>query len=194
MKYIYNKYIFLIEILVVSLTIAEITKNGEPVTEIHLNTHWDMINSQDSSYNVQNLTIPFSVHSALLKDGKIKDPYYRYNDLELRWIPKNNYWKFLNKFTIEDGQNVINNSIINLEFYSIDSIAKVYLNGHFVLFAQNEFLKYTIENVNSKLKSKEDNLLEISFLSPIEYARNISNMYPYRIPVEFILINLIKIL
>lgn len=185
------KYIILLNLLIFALTTAKTPKSDEPVTDIQLNTHWDLINSQNSTYNVKNLTIPFSVHSALLRAEKIPDPYYRYNDLELRWIPKNNYWKFVNKFTIDGGETVINNSIINLEFHSIDSVAKVYLNGHFVLFAQNEFLKYTIENVNSKLKSNDDNLLEINFLSPIEYAQNVSNMYPYRIPVIFFLIKIL---
>ena len=52
-----------------------------------------------------------------------------------------------------------------------------------MLFSKNEFLKYTLENVNSKLNPGQ-NKLELHFLSPIEFAKNASDNYPYRVPVD----------
>jgi beta-mannosidase len=152
---------------------------------IDLSQNWQLTNDA-RKFTVKDLDIPFSVHTALLRDSLIQKPLYGFNDVDLRWIPKDNRWVFTRTFNINDTlfQMISSKQLLaNLEFFSIDTIANVYLNGQFILFASNQFLKYDVENVNGRLKQGENELV-IKFKSPIEYAKNQSDSYPYRVPVE----------
>ena len=59
-----------------------------------LNSGWTILNQQ-RSINVTDLSVPFSVHTALQLAGLIGDPFYRFNDIELRWIALDNGWTFV---------------------------------------------------------------------------------------------------
>jgi beta-mannosidase len=152
----------------------------QPYETLNLNNGWVLKNGP-RNIDIPNLNVPFSVHSALRREKRIPDPLYRYNDVELRWIAKDNSWTISNMFRI-DRSDWLTNSQINLEFYSIDTVAKVYLNDQLILVSNNEFLKYVVENINSKLK-QGDNMLRIDFTSAINYAKNLADNYPYRVPV-----------
>jgi hypothetical protein len=74
-------------------------------------------------------------------------------------------------------------SKINLILKSIDTIASVYLNGKFIAFVNNEFLKYQVESVNKYLLDG-DNLLELKFFSAPNQASSLASVYPYYEPQE----------
>ena len=77
----------------------------------------------------------------------------------------------------------MDNAIVQFEFFELDTIASIYLNDQFLLFVQNQFLKYTTQNFNSKLHLGM-NKLEILFKSPILYANEMNMVYPYRVPPD----------
>lgn len=150
------------------------------VKEIDLSSNWQ-IKNKNSSIQIENLSIPVNVYGALYNSKIIQNPFERFNDLDTRWV-SNDDWIFENNFTINNSFN-LKESVVNLEFDSIDTIASVYLNDHFILAARNEFLKYKIQNVNPKIKNGL-NKLRIEFKSPVKYALSLSQNYPYPVPVE----------
>lgn len=151
-------------------------------TEVNLADNWNLINS-NTKINILNLSLPISVTTALRNKQLIDDPLFRYNDVKLRWIANDDNWIFENKFQLDKSID-LKNSIIDLQFESIDTIASVYLNNQFILYSSNQFLKYELFNINSHLLQSEINVLQIKFLSPTKQANYFSKIYPYYLPVE----------
>jgi beta-mannosidase len=149
--------------------------------EINLNTNW-VLSSKNLNININNVNLPTSVHSILRSQNLIPDPLYRYNDANLTWIFENDDWTFTNTFKIDNFTNLNKTSKINFIFDSVDTIASVYLNDKFILNTKNEFLKYQVENLNSKLNDNQ-NVLELKFSSATKYADAMAYLSPYRLPV-----------
>ena len=148
--------------------------------EIDISTNWTIENS-NKSIQINNLTIPINVHHALEDSNLINNPLYRYNDIELRWIPNEPEWTFRKYINVTDDIfKLVSTSDVQLEFFQLDTISSIYLNDQFLLFTQNQFLKYSVQNFNSKLQSGM-NKLEIRFKSPILHANDLSSIYPYRV-------------
>ena len=148
---------------------------------VDLIDNWIMRNS-NRSIEIKNLKIPISVHTALRKQNLIPEPYYRYNDVDIRWVALDENWVFENVIEITEA-SVLTNNRIDLVFNSIDTVATIYLNDKFILFTENQFVKYSVENVNSKLIVGK-NSLKIKFRSAVTYAKTLSNLYPYTVPPE----------
>ena len=140
------------------------------------------ISDTNGTFVVKNLSLPFSVHSALLRDKLIENPYYRFNDVEQRWVTRDLAWTFTKHFTLDDPL-LLKSARVDLVLDAVNAHASVYLNKKFIVFARNEFLKYEIASVNDKLQLG-DNLLEIVFSSPVQAAAELAKLYPYRQPQE----------
>ncbi len=149
--------------------------------EIKITNNWSLFNIPNN-INISNVTLPMSVTTALRLRNQIDDPLFRFNDVKLRWIVMDDNWIFENKFQIDNNID-LNNTIISLVFDSIDTIASVYLNEKFVLYASNQFLSYELFDIGSSLIFGTNNL-QIRFLSPVKQANYASKIYPYYLPVE----------
>ena len=149
--------------------------------EFHLNTNWTL-SSQNLNITINNVTLPTSVHSVLRKQNLIPDPLYRDNDVKLTWIFENDDWTFTNMFKIDKFSTLNATSKINFIFDSVDTIASIYLNQKFILNTNNQFLKYQVESLNSKL-NENVNVLELKFSSATKYAESLAYINPYRLPV-----------
>jgi len=171
---------FLIYLIILTSSLTGFTKSLSFI-EIDISKNWTIENS-NKSIQINNLTIPINVHHALEDSNLINNPLYRYNDIELRWIPNEPQWTFRKYIELTDDIfKLVSTSDVQLEFFQLDTIASIYLNDQFVLFTQNQFMKYTLQNFNSKLQSGM-NKLEIRFKSPILHANELSTIYPYRVP------------
>uniref|UniRef100_A0A8C0TJN7 beta-mannosidase n=1 Tax=Canis lupus familiaris TaxID=9615 RepID=A0A8C0TJN7_CANLF len=83
--------------------------------------------------------VPGCVHSALRRRGFIQDPYYRFNDLNYRWISLDN-WTYSKNFKIPF--NISNWQKVNLIFEGVDTVAKVLLNNVPIGKTDNMFKRY----------------------------------------------------
>ena len=153
---------------------SKLNNSELPRIQIDLNKNWTIINAPRNIL-LKNLTLPISVHTALLKANLINDPYYRFNDTELRWIINDNDWVFQTYFQLETSTN--KSSVICLEFDSIDTIASVYLNNKFILSARNQFIKYEIFHVNEYLNYDGDNFLQVKFSSAVQQAKYLGKIF-----------------
>ena len=150
--------------------------------KIKLNNNWYF--SLSKNYNSANVsidkrlksskkfpaTVPGTIHTDLLNNKIIDDPFYSDNELRIYWIPKCD-WLYQTKFDFK--RNYKNN--VDLVFEGLDTISEIYLNNIRLGGTDNMFVKYRY-NVKSILKAK-GNELKVLFKSPTRYAADEENKY-----------------
>ncbi|MCC8173938.1 MAG: glycoside hydrolase family 2 protein, partial [Odoribacter sp.] len=107
-------------------------------------------------------TVPGTVHTDLMANGKIEDPFYRNNEPTVQWIDKIN-WEYSLDFEV--NSNILNNENQQLTFYGLDTWCDVFLNEEKILSANNMFRTWKAD-VKGKLVAGKNNL-RIVFYSPI---------------------------
>ena len=122
-------------------------------------------------------TVPGVVHTDLLANKLIEDPYWENNEQKLQWIEKED-WSYKTTFTVNEQQ--LENNQIELQFDGLDTYAEVKLNGQLILKATNMFRQWT-EEVKENLVIGE-NQLEVNFQSPQAYNKTRYDAYPYSLP------------
>ena len=125
---------------------------------IDLNKNWKFHKEGENRWH--NATVPGTVHTDLLADKLIPDPFFRDNESKLQWIDKAN-WEYKTVFNVDT--KTFNQKEIELVFDGLDTYADVYLNGRLILKADNMFRGWTI-NVRSFLR-QSGNELKIYFSS-----------------------------
>ncbi|MFA5806129.1 MAG: sugar-binding domain-containing protein [Melioribacteraceae bacterium] len=111
-----------------------------------------------------NAEVPGTVHTDLLRNKLIEEPFYSNNEIKLSWIAESD-WIYK---TVFDLPFMKNDTAVKLNFEGLDTIATIYLNGVHIGVTKNMFMKYEFD-VAQYLKSKK-NELEILFESPINYS------------------------
>uniref|UniRef100_A0A8D2KZJ9 Beta-mannosidase n=1 Tax=Varanus komodoensis TaxID=61221 RepID=A0A8D2KZJ9_VARKO len=123
--------------------------------------------------------VPGCVHTALLQQGLIQDPYYRFNDLAYKWISLDN-WTYDRKF--ETPFNASMWQKVSLVFEGLDTVAQIVVNNVTIGRTDNMFNRYSfdITDVLEKI-----NVIEVHFLSAVWYAEKQSELHQaYRVPPE----------
>ncbi len=124
-------------------------------------------------------TVPGTVHTDLMDNEKIDDPFYRLNEHDLQWIDKVD-WEYLGTFTVE--KDLLKRDRVELDFKGLDTYTDVMLNGQKLISTDNMFREYTL-NVKDVLKEGE-NELHIVFRSPINEGIKKYDAQGYEIPVS----------
>ncbi len=125
-----------------------------------LNTGW--VFSQVGKDAVYPATVPGTVHTDLLANGLIPDPFYRDNEAKLQWIGKTD-WLYRLLFT--PTPEILSAKHVELVFEGLDTYADVSLNGRPVLNADNMFREWRVD-VTSLLRPGK-NTLAVKFESAI---------------------------
>src|SRR5205085_2761225 len=102
-------------------------------------------------------TVPGTVHTDLLNNKKIPDPFFGTNEKELQWIDTCT-WEY--ELWFNTSHDAINNSHCELQFDGLDTYAKVYLNDSLILGSDNMFRTWKIE-CNKFLKDEQNHLVII---------------------------------
>jgi len=123
--------------------------------------------------------VPGCVHTDLLKNKKIEDPFFRLNEKNLQWIEHED-WIYRTVFDCNEEQ--LNFSKAHLVFDGLDTYADVYLNDKLLFSSDNMFIRWEFE-CKDILKSKE-NVLKIYFHSPIKIGTKLYDSLPYRLPAN----------
>ncbi len=125
---------------------------------IELNKNWQFKNQKESKW--YKAIVPGTVHTDLLANKLIPDPFYRDNESKLQWIDKAD-WEYKTVFNVNEQTFTKKN--IELVFDGLDTYADVYLNGKLILQADNMFRGWTID-VKPFIK-RTNNVLLIRFAS-----------------------------
>jgi beta-mannosidase len=129
---------------------------------------------QVREYNSYPATVPGVVHTDLLDNKLIEDPFYRLNERNMQWIDKED-WLYETTFDLED--NLLTKGHIFLYFEGLDTYADVTLNGQKILTTDNMFRQWQAD-VKSLLKEK-GNKLQVYFHSPIKKGMPLWDALPF---------------
>jgi beta-mannosidase len=122
--------------------------------------------------------VPGEVHTDLMANKLIPDPFYRNNEKKVQWIEKVD-WEY--KTTFKPSSQILSKKNIELIFDGLDTYADVYLNGKLVLQANNMFRQWKVD-VKGKL-NKGENSLRIYFHSAQNKVDSFAKAdLPYMIP------------
>lgn len=144
-------------------------------TEIHEGWHF----KQARFGNWHKASIPGVVHTDLLSNGIIEDPFFRLNERAVQWIDKEDW---IYETTIESNNNIISYNNQQLVFKGLDTYADVFLNDSLILKANNMFREWKV-NIKGIL-AKGKNKLTIYFHSPIKIDIPKWEALPYKLKAD----------
>jgi beta-mannosidase len=121
-------------------------------------------------------TVPGCVHTDLYHHNIIPDPFYRKNELEVKWIETSD-WEYAATFELTPVLAGYSN--LDLHFGGLDTYADVYLNDSLVLKTDNMFIGWTIPA--KKYLKKGKNQLRIYFHSAVNRGMEKLKQVPYLI-------------
>ncbi|MCU4177240.1 beta-mannosidase [Carboxylicivirga sp. N1Y90] len=124
-------------------------------------------------------TVPGTIHTDLLKNGQIEDPFYRTNEKDLQWIDKKD-WLYQTVFIADN--KILSNDKVELHFNGLDTYADVYLNDSLILEAFNMHREWSVD-VKNYIK-KGENRLKVYLHSPVKKGLELYNASPYSYPAN----------
>ncbi|KXX67692.1 glycoside hydrolase family 2 protein [Flammeovirga sp. SJP92] len=117
--------------LVNLLLIAQVAL-GSNSEIIQLHKGWSF--KQVNTTKWHKASVPGTVHSDLINNKIIKDPFYRVNEKAVQWVGEKD-WEYKTNFTVSKVTLAKDN--ISLNFDGLDTYADVYINDILVLEANN---------------------------------------------------------
>lgn len=158
-------------------------------------------------------SVPGEIHTDLFRAGKIGEPYYRFNDVELEWValvshivplvvvvpllhgnrplswPLQDNWTYTGLFTIEEGLMQQYPKRF-LRFEGLDTVASIVINESPNMLTDNMYRTYLFD-VSQWLTHRNGantNTLVVSFTSALAAANRSAAMaagqYPVGIPPQ----------
>jgi beta-mannosidase len=122
-------------------------------------------------------TVPGCVHTDLMQNKLIDDPFYRDNEPKLQWIGKTD-WEY--QTTFNATPEILKHKNLELIFEGLDTYADVYLNDTLLLKADNMFRTWRVD-AKPALKIGS-NTLRIHFRSPINEILPVMAKMSYQLP------------
>ena len=143
----------------------------------NLNNNWTF--KKDSDTNWLDAKVPGCVHTDLLNNKKINDPFIGLNEIELQWIANEN-WIYKRSFIPDE--DIFEMGFVVLRFQGLDTYASVFFNGDEVLKTDNMFHPWEVD-VKHLLKKGENEIL-IEFESPIQKILPKMKHMDYELPAD----------
>ena len=145
------------------------------VKETTLDATWTF--KQKGSEHYYSASIPGTVHTDLVNNALIKNPFFGENEKSVQWV-ENEDWEYKGVFNCD--QLTLQNRFIELSFEGLDTYAKVFLNGTQILEANNMFRIWNVD-VKPFLKVGE-NILQITFESALKKGKAEAAKLNYTLP------------
>ena len=149
---------------------------GPAVQRVELGEGWTFAGA-DTFTTGFSATVPGTVHTDLLANGLIPDPFRRDNETRLQWIGEED-WRY--RITFQADSWFMESDRVELVFHGLDTFAEVILNGTSILEADNMFRAWRVD-VSRQLRSGE-NQLEVRFRSPLPQGLAAYRALPYQLP------------
>lgn len=140
----------------------------------NINEGWKF--RQARLHNWYNATVPGVVHTDLIDNAIIEDPFFRLNERAVQWIDKEDW---IYETTVVGEDKVLESSNQFLVFKGLDTYADVYLNDSLILKTDNMFREWEVD-VKGILK-KGDNKLRVYFHSPVKIDMPKWEKLPYQL-------------
>lgn len=134
--------------------------------KIEINEGWKF--KEEKLNNWYPATVPGTVHTDLIQNKIIEDPYFRLNERAVQWVDKEDW---IYETTIIIPQEILSKQHLRLTFKGLDTYADVYLNDKKILEADNMFREWKID-IRPFIKEAK-NTLRVYFHSPIKKTMEI---------------------
>jgi beta-mannosidase len=139
-----------------------------------LHDKWEFSLNKKSRPPVDNINpgtwykavVPGTIHTDLINNKLIPDPFYSDNEKRLQWIGEMD-WDYRTFFDLPKSFDA--SKPVLIKFDGIDTIAEIILNGEIVGSTDNMFCSWQFDI--SRFLKKKGNKLVIRFNSPYQYAR-----------------------
>jgi beta-mannosidase len=142
---------------------------------IDLSGEWTLRRKSEAS--VVPMAVPGDIMSALLAAGRIPDPFYDRNELELQWIGRED-WEISREIELEPS--VLASERVILEFQTLDTIAEIRINGKPLAESSNMFTRFRAD-AKAMLRPGK-NLVSVAIRSPELAAERAAERLAYPIP------------
>ncbi len=143
--------------------------------QIPLHNNWKF--TQQNKNNWLPATVPGCVHTDLLANHKIENPYFGSNENNVQWVNTTNFI-YQTSFNLKDS--TLRQQHINIVLEGIDTYASIYVNDTEIGKTNNMFIKYTFDI--KKLVRAKNNILKIVFIAAQtvvdSLAKNNTNTIP----------------
>jgi beta-mannosidase len=141
---------------------------------ILLHDNWEFSLNKKCRPSVDNIkpgawykaAVPGTIHTDLINNKLIPDPFYSDNEKRLQWIGEMD-WDYRTSFNL--SKSIDPAKPVHIKFDGIDTMAEISLNGENIGTASNMFCSYEFEI--SRFLKKKNNKLLVRFTSPYKYAR-----------------------
>lgn len=139
------------KITILLLALVCVAACSRPARE-HVLDQWEFVYG-DSLYPA---TVPGCIHTDLMANGIIPDPFYGANEDSVQWVSQRE-WVYRTTFL----KKALRGEYFDLEFDGLQCYADVVLNGDTILNTNNMFRSYSCSYKTEKLQ--DTNLLEVVF-------------------------------
>ena len=144
-------------------------------TAVPVNDGWAFRRSTTRTWHPAK--VPGEVHTDLLRNSLIPDPYSNFNADSVQWIEDKD-WEFT--CTINADEAFLKNEHVDLVFKGLDTFAEVWLNDSLLGKADNMFR--TWEWPIKETLRPGPNALKVVFRSPIAEGRKLRDAYGIQLP------------
>ena len=158
--------------------LSALLSHGQAVlTERELTENWSF--KEVDTRDWLPASVPGTVHTDLMANGLIEDPFYRLNERKVQWVDKKD-WVYQCSFEISTEE--FERQHHELRFEGLDTYASVYINDIRVLQTNNMHRTYTVDVKEHLLEGT--NTLRILLESPIKKGVELYDALDYKIPVS----------
>lgn len=159
--------------LLVLLIFSFITVNANKLP-IQKELHGGWTFRQARGYNSYPATIPGTIHTDLLDNKLIEDPFFRLNERNMQWIDKEDW---IYETTFDADASLLNKNNITLCFDGLDTYADVTLNGEKIVSADNMFREWEADV--KRLLKPTGNKLQVYLHSPVKKGMALWDALPF---------------
>jgi beta-mannosidase len=165
----------LLLLIVVLLLLTGCKDREKNMKTMEIKDGWQFRKIGDSQW--YTAAVPGCVHTDLMANGLMEDPFYRDNEEKVQWAEEEE-WEYQAPFLIE--KELLQKENISIIFKGLDTYARVSLNNNLLLQADNMFRQWKAD-VKPLLKEGE-NILRVHFLSPVKEALPLWKQLGYELP------------
>ena len=142
--------------------------------------HGNLIPRKHGVAGWMKASVPGTVHTDLLANGKIPDPFYRMQENEVQWVDSQE-WVYRREFSVPPA--VLEEQVVELVACGLDTIASIRCNGRKVGQTSNMFVEHRLDL--KRCLHEGTNTLEIRFDSPVAKAKGLERKHgPLRVANE----------
>jgi beta-mannosidase len=157
------------KILILFLLLISCASQSQTVRKLSLNPGWEF--REVGTEKWYPAEVPGCVHTDLLRNGLIPDPYFSDNEKKLQWIETKD-WEYKKDFILDSI--FLKEYVDDLTFEGLDTYADVYINNEYIYRFNNMFVNIDFD-IHYYLK--DSNTIHIIFRSPVRLSDSIATAY-----------------